>query len=363
VIEELKKLGIGTSVHFIPLHLHPYYRDTWGYQPGDFPVAEDYFDRCISLPLYPAMSDDDQARVIDALTEIAVQHRRTGKPVSSVLWEEERRKADTKAVNSDSEHNKSAVCQLENTQVPTPDSHLVKDEENWHRGWYLRAGKRLLDVTGAVAGLLTAVPVLAICAAVVRLSSPGPILFRQVRIGRDGHAFELLKFRTMRTARGGSLITAHCDPRITNAGKWLRRWKLDELPQLINVLNGEMSLVGPRPEVPEYAEMYTCQQRRVLEFRPGLTSPASLIYFDEEETLARQQNHEDFYIRVLLPHKLEIDLDYCRDASLATDLIILLTTAQTLLQRRSRSKADAAMAKIAASKTPIGTHATSANRY
>ncbi|MGB7547827.1 MAG: aminotransferase class I/II-fold pyridoxal phosphate-dependent enzyme [Terracidiphilus sp.] len=362
VIEELKMRGIGTSVHFIPLHLHPYYRDTWGYRPGDFPVAEDYFNRCISLPLYPAMSDEDQTRVIDALIEIAAMYGRTGKPVSSGPREEIRFRSATSVVNRHSGHNTPAVYQHRNTPVAEADSNSPLDQPSGHPGFYARVGKRILDVAGAVAGLLAAIPVLAVCATVVWLSSPGPILFRQLRIGRGDRAFELLKFRTMLVAREGPSITAAGDPRITSAGKWLRRWKLDELPQLINVLKGEMSLVGPRPEVPEYVAKYTDRQRRVLECKPGLTSPASLTYIDEEETLASQHDREEYYSRVLLPHKLEIDLGYCRNTSLATDLTILLATARKLLQGKGRNGTDAETPKTAASKAAIGTHATSADR-
>jgi lipopolysaccharide/colanic/teichoic acid biosynthesis glycosyltransferase len=354
--------GIGTSVHFIPLHLHPYYRDTWGYRPGDFPVAEDYFNRCISLPLYPAMSDEDQTRVIDALIEIAAMYGRTGKPVSSGPREEIRFRSATSVVNRHSGHNTPAVYQHRNTPVAEADSNSPLDQPSGHPGFYARVGKRILDVAGAVAGLLAAIPVLAVCATVVWLSSPGPILFRQLRIGRGDRAFELLKFRTMLVAREGPSITAAGDPRITSAGKWLRRWKLDELPQLINVLKGEMSLVGPRPEVPEYVAKYTDRQRRVLECKPGLTSPASLTYIDEEETLASQHDREEYYSRVLLPHKLEIDLGYCRNTSLATDLTILLATARKLLQGKGRNGTDAETPKTAASKAAIGTHATSADR-
>jgi lipopolysaccharide/colanic/teichoic acid biosynthesis glycosyltransferase len=242
------------------------------------------------------------------------------------------------------------------------DAKSTMDQASGYRGWNAGAGKRILDLTITVAGLLAVLPVLVLCAIVVRLSSSGPILFRQVRIGRGGRAFRLLKFRTMLVAGGGPQITAAGDPRITGAGKWLRRWKLDELPQLINVLKGEMSLVGPRPEVPEYVAKYTARQRRVLACRPGLTSPASLTYIDEEGTLAAQQNREDFYSCVLLPHKLEIDLSYCRNASLGTDLTILLATAWKLLPGKGSSGAGAEMPKLAASKAAIGIHAKSADR-
>lgn len=313
VIEELKQRGIGASVHFIPLHLHPYYRDRWGYQRGDFPVAEDYFDRCLSLPLYPAMSDEDQARVIDALTDIANTHRRVALPLLEGAGGE-------------------SAAQLAASYLPPPVREIADAaaETAAPRGWYGRAGKRLFDFAVALAALIAASPLMLLCAVAV-LATPGPILFRQRRIGRHGRPFNLLKFRTMRRASGGPPITAAGDPRITAAGLWLRRSKLDELPQLINVLKGEMSLVGPRPEVPEYVAGYTGEQREVLALKPGITSPASLTFIDEETVLAAQPDREGYYTRVLLPQKLAIDLGYCRQCGLAADLRILAATALRLL--------------------------------
>ncbi len=313
VIEELKERGIGTSVHFIPLHLHPYYRDRWGYRPGDFPVAEDYFDRCISLPLYPAMSDEDQARVIEALTDIAHRFRR---PAISVL--------------AGSENGIFSGMNSTYPAGPAPGAKAAQSAEGGET-WYLGTGKRLLDTAGAVIALALASPLIVICALAVRLSSRGPILFRQRRVGRGGRAFELLKFRTMLDGSTGAQITASGDTRITAIGRWLRRTKLDELPQLINVLKGEMSLVGPRPEVPEYVAGYREEQKRVLERKPGITSPASLTFIDEERLLAAQTDREGYYRRVLLPRKLEIDLAYCRNAGLGADLRIIAATVRSLL--------------------------------
>jgi len=362
VIEELKVRGIGASVHFIPLHLHPYYRDTRGYRPGDFPVAEDYFDRCISLPLYPAMKDEDQTRVIEALTEICSLYRRTNKAVSARRCEETRHKPMTDPVNSHSGYITSEVFQQGNVQMDKANSRLAIHAMDEHRGWYTQTGKRIVDVGGAIAGLLACVPILAICAIAVRISSPGPILFRQLRIGRGGRPFELLKFRTMLVERSYPRITASGDPRITRTGKWLRRWKLDELPQFINILKGDMSLVGPRPELPEYVAAYTDRQKCVLACRPGLTSPASLLYIDEEETLANQKDCLSFYSRVLLPHKLEMDLAYCRNATFVTDSTILMSTALRLFRGKGRRGTAGEATEIACPKTMIGTHATSTHR-
>src|SRR5262249_27127164 len=160
--------------------------------------------------------------------------------------------------------------------------------------------RRLLDVTVAGALLLLLSPLLAIVALLVRATSPGPALFRQTRTGRDGRPFVLLKFRTMHAAAAwaGPPITAGADPRITPLGAWLRRTKLDELPQLWNVLWGDMSLVGPRPELPHYVWRYTDAQRAVLLARPGLTDPASLAWADEAATLGRFAGPDRPYVEV-----------------------------------------------------------------
>jgi lipopolysaccharide/colanic/teichoic acid biosynthesis glycosyltransferase len=333
LIEELKQRGIGTSVHFIPLHTHPYYRDTWGYRQGDFPVAEDYFDRCLSLPLYPAMSDADQDRVIDALTDIAHIYGRRPKP-GFPAYEESAKEKSQDVFANDGAGPSYPSANRDGCPRELPDHMLTATKQSARRSWYLRAGKRVLDCTGAAAALLAVSPVLTVCACAVWLGSPGPIFFTQRRVGRAGRTFQLLKFRSMLTGGQGPSITAAGDPRITRTGSWLRRWKLDELPQLINVLKGEMALVGPRPEVPEYVAGYTSEQRRVFELRPGITSPTSLAYIDEEEILAGQKDREYFYRHVLLPHKLEIDLAYCRDCSLAADVKVLLATVRRLLPEK-----------------------------
>jgi dTDP-4-amino-4,6-dideoxygalactose transaminase/lipopolysaccharide/colanic/teichoic acid biosynthesis glycosyltransferase len=325
LIEELKERGIGTSVHFIPLHLHPYYRETWNYHQGDFPVAEDYFNRCLSLPLYPAMSDDDQSRVIEALTEIARIHRRDGKkPPSSVPPHGADRGSGPTADGRNDAAPKTEEAPLVVTRQADAEQGCA------HQGWYGNVGKRLLDIAGAIAGITCSLPILTICAFAVRLSSSGPIFFRQRRIGQGGRPFELFKFRTMRANCEGPRLTVAGDPRITRVGKWLRQWKLDELPQLVNVLKGDMSLVGPRPELPEYVATYNHRQKTLLAVKPGITSPASLTYIDEEAALAGRPDSEHFYLQELLPHKLEIDLAYCRSISLSTDLTILFATAKRL---------------------------------
>ena len=198
--------------------------------------------------------------------------------------------------------------------------------------------KRLFDVAVAAAGLLLLSPLLVGIAVWVRLDSPGPALFRQERVGRGGRPFRIHKFRTMQASRettNGSAITVGADPRITRAGAFLRRSKLDELPQLIDVLLGRMSLVGPRPEVPRYVATYPAAIRaKVLSVRPGITDPASLQFRHESELLARAADPEREYREVVLPAKLRLAVEYVDRSSLAGDLRIIGATLRTLLAPR-----------------------------
>jgi len=194
-------------------------------------------------------------------------------------------------------------------------------------------GKRGFDMVGSALGLLLLLPVLLACALAVRLDSRGPVLFRQERIGRYGRPFTMLKFRTMvdDPQGNGLLITATGDPRITAPGRWLRRAKLDELPQLFNVLRGEMSLVGPRPEVARYVALYPDAVRDlVLSVRPGITDEASIIFRNESELLAGAADPDAYYVTELLPRKLEIHARYARHRSLAGDCRILARTLRAL---------------------------------
>ena len=187
---------------------------------------------------------------------------------------------------------------------------------------------RALDAAAAGIGLAVASPFLAVAAVAIKLDDGGPVLYRQERVGRDGRPFRLLKLRTMvadAPARGGAL-TSPRDPRVTRLGAALRRWKLDELPQLLNVLRGDMSLVGPRPEVPRYVAGYSPCQRAVLRVRPGITDPASLAYVDEAAVLARFDDCERAYVEVVLPAKLALSLDYLDRRTLRSDLGILART-------------------------------------
>ncbi len=193
--------------------------------------------------------------------------------------------------------------------------------------------KRLFDLLASGLGLLVLSPLFALIALLVRLSSPGPIFYRARRVGRGGREFTLYKFRSMvaNADRQGPGITAAGDPRVTPIGRVLRRTKLDELPQLWNVLRGDMSLVGPRPEDPRYVALYTPEQCRVLDVRPGITSLASIEYRNEEAVL-HGPDWEQRYIRDVMPAKLAIDLRYVQQATLLTDLLIILRTLLALFR-------------------------------
>jgi len=186
--------------------------------------------------------------------------------------------------------------------------------------------KRLFDVLGAAFSLIVLSPLLLVVALAVRLDSPGPALFRQERVGRHGRVFRIHKFRTMThdAPQRGLQLTVGADPRITRVGAWLRRHRLDELPQLIDVLKGDMSLVGPRPEVPRYVALYPQELReRVLAVRPGITDPSSLEFLDESELLARAPDPEREYVHVILPRKLRCAAEYAEHATLSTDLRVI----------------------------------------
>jgi lipopolysaccharide/colanic/teichoic acid biosynthesis glycosyltransferase len=196
--------------------------------------------------------------------------------------------------------------------------------------------KRAFDLLVAAAGLVLIAPLLTLIAIAVKLDSGGPVLFRQERVGRHGEIFRIRKFRSMvqDAPRLGASITVGRDPRITRVGHWLRRYKLDELPQLIDVLVGDMSLVGPRPEVPRYVALYPPEVReRVLSVRPGITDNASLAFIDENAQLAGAADPEKEYTERILPQKLRLYLDYVENQSFARDLAILGRTAARIVLR------------------------------
>jgi lipopolysaccharide/colanic/teichoic acid biosynthesis glycosyltransferase len=188
--------------------------------------------------------------------------------------------------------------------------------------------KRLFDIFFSALGLLALCPVLILLALWVKLSDFGPVFYRQVRVGRGGEPFRIWKFRSMvvNADKMGLSVTSGNDPRITRVGRLLRKTKLDELPQLWNVLAGEMSFVGPRPEVPRYVERYTTEQREILKLKPGITDLATLEFRDEEDLLKAQADVEKFYIEVCVPRKIELNLQYARHASVGRDIWIILQT-------------------------------------
>jgi lipopolysaccharide/colanic/teichoic acid biosynthesis glycosyltransferase len=187
--------------------------------------------------------------------------------------------------------------------------------------------KRLVDIAVSLALLVVASPVLALAALIILVTSPGPVLFRQVRMGRDYKPFEILKLRTMAHAAAGLAYTLGPDPRITPVGKWLRRTKIDELPQLWNVLWGEMSLVGPRPVLPELTYEFREYYAFLLRARPGLTDPASLKYSQEAQLLAQADDAMRFFKTVVTPDKIRISFEYMNQANLWTDTVTMAMTA------------------------------------
>lgn len=185
--------------------------------------------------------------------------------------------------------------------------------------------KRGLDVVVSLVGLALFLPLMLVLALWVMCDSRGPILYRQVRVGRNGHDFRLLKFRSMRVDadRLGLITVGGRDPRVTRAGYYLRKYKLDELPQLLNVLRGDMSLVGPRPEVRKYVDLYTPEQLRVLTVRPGITDLASLRYRHENDLLAQAEDPDAYYIETVMPAKLALNLEYIDHQSFWGDLRLI----------------------------------------
>lgn len=196
--------------------------------------------------------------------------------------------------------------------------------------------KRLFDLVVASLLLVILAPLMLLLALAIRVDSPGPVFFRQERVGRHGRRFRIHKFRTMAVdaAVRGPAVTAGDDARITRVGRWLRHYRLDELPQLIDVLRGRMSLVGPRPELPRFVERYPADLRAaVLAVRPGITDPASIAHLDESALLAGSANPERDYVEKILPPKLRLQASYAESATLCSDIAVLGRTLAALLRR------------------------------
>jgi lipopolysaccharide/colanic/teichoic acid biosynthesis glycosyltransferase len=206
---------------------------------------------------------------------------------------------------------------------------------------YKRFGKRALDVASALGGLMILAVPIGVIGLCVRLTSSGPALFRQKRVGQGGKIFVVRKFRTMTVDHPkSSTVTVRGDPQITGFGKLMRRFKLDEFPQLWNVLMGEMSLVGPRPDVPGYYDRLRGGDRRVLGLKPGITGPSTVKYADEEEILARHKDPKAFNDTVIFPDKVRINLEYLDLCGFWTDILWLRKTLELSLRRRDRNEAE-----------------------
>ncbi|HEV2522300.1 MAG TPA: DegT/DnrJ/EryC1/StrS family aminotransferase [Candidatus Acidoferrales bacterium] len=290
-IDQLGLRNIASSVHFIPIHLHRYYREKYGYRPSDFPVAYREYGRMISLPLHPRMSDQDVGDVIEAVSDIVRKH-------ASHATESGITQAGFRAL----------------PRLPQTASAAVGSK------------RRAFDTVCAATGLALLAPIFALIALAIKLDDGGPIFFSQWRVGKGLRRFRLLKFRSMiADSAGGSLLTRSGDPRITRVGRFLRRFKLDELPQLVNILKGEMQLVGVRPQVERFVEIYREEYEELLRVPPGITDLACLCFRNEEQ-LFREGPIERQYIENILPAKLEISLKYSRTRTFLSDLGILFRT-------------------------------------
>jgi lipopolysaccharide/colanic/teichoic acid biosynthesis glycosyltransferase len=195
--------------------------------------------------------------------------------------------------------------------------------------------RRAADIALSAAGLVLLFPLMLVIAVCVLCSSPGPVLFSQERVGANGRPFRILKFRSMKVGSWGPSVTSADDDRMTGVGRRLRAWKLDELPQLFNVLRGDMSFVGPRPEVPRYVARYSDEEREVLSVRPGITGVCQVAYRDEERMLQGCEDPEEVYWTHILPAKLALDLHYLRHRTLWTDVGVLIGTFSVILGRQA----------------------------
>lgn len=200
--------------------------------------------------------------------------------------------------------------------------------------------KRIFDIVAAAAGIVLMAPMFVVVSALIKIDSTGPVFFRQQRVGKNFKLFTLYKFRSMiaDAQKNSLLITAKKDRRITRVGRVLRAAKIDELPQLINVLLGDMSIVGPRPEVPKYVELFRDRYREVLSVRPGLTDYASIQYRDEESVLAQFENPEAGYVETVLPEKIRLATNYIREQNMWIDIQVIIKTVQAIVTQIWRSR-------------------------
>ena len=196
--------------------------------------------------------------------------------------------------------------------------------------------KRLFDIIASGCGLLVLSPVFIIVALWIKIDSKGPVFFRQVRVGRYNKDFRIFKFRSMRVGsdKGSQVTIGGRDPRVTRSGYFIRKFKIDELPQLINVLVGDMSLVGPRPEVRHYVNYWTEEQMHVLDVRPGITDPASIKFRNENELLAQAEDPEKYYIEVIMQEKIKLYLEYVEKSSFWYDIKLIFQTFKVIIKER-----------------------------
>lgn len=193
--------------------------------------------------------------------------------------------------------------------------------------------KRIFDITLSLFGLIILLPFMLIIAILIKIDSKGPVFFKQIRVTKNGKEFKIFKYRTMRVGSDKySQITVGKDGRITKLGSFLRKYKLDEIPQLINVLIGDMSLVGLRPEVPKYVALYTDEQKEILKVRAGITDYASIEFSDENDLLASEEDPEKAYIEKIMPKKIELNKKYLSEISILTDIKIILLTIKKILK-------------------------------
>lgn len=196
--------------------------------------------------------------------------------------------------------------------------------------------KRLFDIIASGLGLIVLSPLFLILAIWIKLDSKGPVFYRQVRVGRNNKDFRIFKFRSMRVGSDkGSLVTiGGRDPRVTRSGYWIRKFKLDEFPQLINVFVGNMSLVGPRPEVRHYVDYWTPEQMHVLDVRPGITDPASIKFRNENELMEQAEDPEKYYIEVIMQEKIKLYLEYVEKHSFLYDIGLIFKTFWVIVSER-----------------------------
>ena len=200
--------------------------------------------------------------------------------------------------------------------------------------FYIQTGKRVLDLTLTIPGFVLLLPILIVIVLLMKIIDKGPVFFLQTRVGKNFKLFKLLKFRTMvaNASTMGPAVTSHEDPRITRIGKWLRRYKLDELPQVINVIKGDMSLVGPRPEMQKYVTLFADDYKTILTIKPGITDYAALEYRHEEIILKKFNDIDQGYIQAILPLKIKLYKQYLAEISMLTDLKILFRTLGSIVR-------------------------------